>query len=86
MPSKHRSDTVTRVSILETVAIYVGGPAVIYGGIAALTLIPGRAKRRARYSAGQAWNMTPQWWAGDNPVVASDAVGGTAQGGAHGTW
>ena len=76
----------SRVGILETVAIYVGGPAVIYGGIAVLTLIPGRTKKHPQYATGQPWELAPQWWAGDNPVVTGDLVVSSNGGGAHGTW
>ena len=76
------------MNILETVAIFVGGPLVIYGGIALLTLVPARARKRAGYKAGQAWDYPPQWWAGTYPVAPADPaliVTGT-EGGARGTW
>jgi hypothetical protein len=74
------------VSIIETLAVYVGIPALIYGIIALLTLVPGRS-RRHRYRPGQAWDYPPQWWAGDQPVVASATTDRPGQGGgAHGTW
>ncbi|MGI8417030.1 MAG: aa3-type cytochrome oxidase subunit CtaJ [Nakamurella sp.] len=76
------------MNILQTLTIYVGTPAVIYGGIAACTLLPGRAKQKARYRAGQPWDYSPQWWAGDTPVQvpAADVNAGAARGGARGTW
>lgn len=76
------------MNILETVAIFVGGPLAIYAVIALLTLIPGRAKKHAKYQPGQRWDYPDQWWAGDYPVVPADpalvVVG--SEGGARGTW
>jgi hypothetical protein len=75
------------VTILQTLAVFVGLPVLIYALIAVLTLIPGRGKRRPRYRPGQQWDYPPQWWAGDQPVVtaATDAPG-IIGGGARGTW
>ncbi len=77
------------VTILETLAVFVGIPALIYGLIAVLTLIPGRAKgRKTKYRPGSAWEYPAQWWAGDQPVVSAgtSAGAGASGGGAHGTW
>lgn len=76
------------VNTLEVLAVFVGIPAGIYGLIAVLTLLPGRSKDRARYRPGEAWDHSPQWWAGDTPVqVPDDAdVTGTGRGGARGAW
>ena len=75
------------VTIIQTIAVFVGIPALIYGVIALCTLVPGRHKR-PRYRPGQAWDYPPQWWAGDQPVVTAGATDNRlAQGGgAHGTW
>lgn len=75
------------VSILQTIAVFVGIPALIYGTIALLTLVPGRSKRH-RYRPGQSWDYPPQWWAGDQPVVVSATAENRLApgGGAHGTW
>ena len=75
------------MNTIEVLAVFVAIPAVIYGAIAALTLLPGRAKRKSRYKAGEPWEYGPQWWAGDTPVqvpTADAAVG--SRGGAHGAW
>jgi hypothetical protein len=80
------------VNTLELLAVYVGIPAVICGVIAACTLLPGRAKEKARLRSGPDWDYPPQWWAGDTPVqlpsTDSDAgaVAGSARGGARGAW
>lgn len=76
-----------RVTILQTIGVFVGIPALIYGTIAVLTMVPGRRKR-PRYRPGQAWEYPPQWWAGDQPIVtAAGSESRLAQGGgAHGTW
>ncbi len=74
------------MSILQTIGIFVGIPVLIYGTIFLLTMVPG--PHRKRYRPGQSWDYPPQWWAGDQPVVASaTADNRLAQGGgAHGEW
>ena len=76
-----------RVTILQTIGVFVGIPVLIYGTIFVLTMVPGRHKR-PRYRPGQAWDYPPQWWAGDQPIVT--AAGSESRlgqgGGAHGTW
>jgi hypothetical protein len=76
-----------RVSIIQTIAVFVGIPVLIYGIIALLTLLPGRHKR-PRYRPGKSWDYPPQWWAGDQRIVTSATNDNRhAQGGgAHGTW
>jgi len=76
------------VNILQTVAIYVGCPLVLYGVIALLTLVPGRAKKHARHQPGQRWDYPAQWWAGDYPVTPADPalIVTGSEGGARGTW
>ena len=88
MLRRRRSASVPLVNILETVAIYVGGPLAVYALIALLTLIPGRVKRQSKYRPGQTWDYPDQWWAGDYPVVPADPALVTAgsEGGARGTW
>ncbi|HEY4991268.1 MAG TPA: hypothetical protein VII33_04215 [Nakamurella sp.] len=76
------------MTIIQTLAVFVGIPVVIYGLIAVFTILPGRARsRRPKYRPGAAWEYPAQWWAGDQPVVAAgsgDAAG--TGGGARGTW
>lgn len=75
------------MNTLEVLAVFVGIPAVIYFGIAAMTLLPGRSKRQATYRSGDPWEHAPQWWAGDTPVqVPADVVADTQKGGARGAW
>jgi hypothetical protein len=76
------------VTILETLAVFVGIPALIYALIAVCTLLPGRGKKRTRYRPGQTWEYPAQWWAGDEPVVAASigAARNANGGGARGTW
>lgn len=73
--------------MLETIAIFVGIPALIYGGIAALTLLPGRKAEKARVANGE-WEFSPQLWAGDTAIAvpSEESLAGTAVGGARGTW
>ncbi|MET3804258.1 hypothetical protein ABIB25_001244 [Nakamurella sp. UYEF19] len=76
------------MSIFETVAIYVAAPVALYGLTALLTMVPGRAKKRQKYSPGQQWEFPAQWWAGDRAIAPTDqalVVAGT-EGGARGTW
>lgn len=76
-----------RVTILQTIGVFVGIPVLIYGTIFVLTMVPGRHKR-PRYRPGQSWEYPPQWWAGDQPIVASAAAESRSVqgGGAHGSW
>lgn len=77
-----------RVTVLETLGVYVLIPLVIVLLVAALTLGPGRAKARPRYRPGESWDYPDQFWAGDDPVVSKDPADrvGTRLGGARGTW
>jgi hypothetical protein len=76
------------VNILQTVAVYVGGPLVLYGLIALLTLAPSRVKKHSKYRPGQTWTFPNQWWAGDYPVAPADPalIVAGSEGGARGTW
>jgi hypothetical protein len=75
------------VTIIQTILVFVVAPAALYGLIALFVFVPGRSKRRARYRPGQPWEHPPQWWAGDEPVVASGTVtSGATRGGARGSW
>ena len=76
------------VTIIQTLAVFVGIPLLIYGTIALLTLVRGRAKSRPRYRPGQSWDYPPALWAGTEPVVVPPAgvLGSTARGGARGSW
>lgn len=75
------------MNALEIIAVFVGIPALIYGFIAACTLLPGRAKEKARRRIGETWDFAPQWWAGDTPVtVPAETVAASGRGGAHGAW
>jgi len=76
------------VTIFQTLAIFVGGPVVIYVVLALFALVPGRAKQRLTYRPGQSWTYPDQWWAGDCPVAPVDPalVAAGSEGGACGTW
>ena len=62
------------VNILQTLAIFLGIPLLVYLILALLTLVPGRAKKHPRYRPGQPWDFPPQLWAGDEPVVVPQAA------------
>ena len=77
------------MTIIQTLAVFVGIPVLIYALIAIFTLLPGRGRtRRPKYRPGAEWEFPAQWWAGDQPVVVAGAteVSGVNGGGARGTW
>ena len=79
------------MTILQTLLVFVGGPALIYLVMAVSVYTTGRARRHQAYKVGQEWQYAPQWWAGDQPVAVpgaggAAAVSGTTRGGARGTW
>lgn len=82
------SASVLPVNILETVGIYAVVPLLLYGLIALLSMVPGRAKKHPRYQPGASWDFPDQWWAGDYPIPAADPalVSAGTEGGARGTW
>jgi hypothetical protein len=54
---------VTRVSIPETLLIYVGAPVAIYGAIVLVVLGPGMMRGApARYRPGRPWTHAPAWF------------------------
>jgi hypothetical protein len=54
---------VTRVSIPETLLIYVGAPVAIYGAIVLAVLGPGMMRGApARYRPGRPWSHAPAWF------------------------
>ena len=96
-----RSATVLRVTVVQTVLVFVLIPAAIYGVIALLTLVPKMA-RSPKYRSGQEWTYDPVWWSANlggqgshdahahSSEDAEDAQAGepvrTARGGARGNW
>lgn len=95
--ARRRSDTVTPVSAVQTILVYVLIPAGIYGVIALLTLWP-KSARSPRYRPGQQWTYEPVWWSASG-LVAPEQTGRTAEteaeagsevrtarGGARGNW
>jgi len=83
-----------RVSLVQTVLVFVVIPAGIYGVVALLTLRV-RVSKTPRYRPGQDWDFPPVWWtanpAGAVPLaqgagVNSAAHARTAWGGARGSW
>jgi hypothetical protein len=96
--SQRPSVTVLRVTVVQTVLVYVGIPVLIYGVIALLTLWP-KFARGPRYRPGQEWTYEPVWWTanpagvGDHhaeaphaAAVSTDPSVKTARGGARGNW
>jgi hypothetical protein len=91
------SATVLRVSVVQTILVYVLIPGGIYAVIALLTLWP-KFARGPRYRPGQPWTYEPVWWSADGAVAPeqSGAVPAgpapeqtsvsTARGGARGNW
>jgi hypothetical protein len=49
------------VSIVQTLLVYVGIPALVFGLLALLVLAPG-AVRAPRFRPGEAWGYDPVWY------------------------
>jgi hypothetical protein len=93
---------VTRVSIPETLLIYVGAPVAIYGAIVLVVLGPGLVRAPVRYRPGRPWTHEPAWFVPhpqrDTPAAATALPGHhipelvdhsrdtAAVGGASGEW
>ncbi|ACU35095.1 hypothetical protein KCV87_14865 [Actinosynnema pretiosum subsp. pretiosum] len=78
------------MTIVETVLVFALIPLAIFGVIALLTLRR-KTTRVQRYRPGQEWTHPPVWWsanAGQRATSAGTvpAAGGTARGGARGSW
>jgi hypothetical protein len=95
-----RSATVLRVTVVQTLLVFVVIPAAIYGVIALLVMVP-KMSRTPKYRSGQEWTYDPVWWSANtggagshgahaDSSVAADAQAGdpvrTARGGARGNW
>lgn len=77
------------MSVLETILYFVVPTVGLILLIAALVVLPRRA-RRPRYRAGQPWPYEPQWWTANPagaqlPDATDNPVAGT-RGGARGSW
>ena len=88
MPVRARSDTVLRVTIFQTLALFVGVPLLIYVLLALFSMVPGRSRKRPKYQPGEPWDYPAQWWAGDTPVAVTGVrdTPGERTGGARGNW
>jgi hypothetical protein len=79
----------TNGSVLRTLALYVGVPALILGVLALAAWLPGMIRSR-RYRPSSGWSAAPVWFAGpsEDPVraVQHAQVGDVARGGNGGTW
>jgi len=72
-----RSDTLLRVSIVETVLVFVGVPVLVYALVALLLVGPGRG-HRPRYRPGEAWDYEPVWYVPQARPGAAPAGSGHA--------
>jgi hypothetical protein len=90
------SDTVSPVTLVETLLVFAGIPLAIYSVVALLTLRENFAKT-PRYRPGQEWEHPPVWWTANPaglhaghvsaaPAHDDDALRRTAKGGARGSW
>jgi hypothetical protein len=93
---------VTRVSIPQTLLVFVGAPAAIYGLIALAVLGPGQVRGPARYRPGRPWPHEPAWfvphpdhdaavptgWTDYHPheLASTDSRSTAPVGGASGEW
>jgi hypothetical protein len=70
---------VTGVSIPETLLIFVGAPAAIYGVIALAVVGPGQMRAPARYRPGRPWPYEPAWFVPHPDNEAAPAGGHVAE-------
>lgn len=75
------------MSIIETLLVFLGIPAVIYFLVLGAIMAPGMV-RASRYRPGQAWNHEPVWYLPHPGAVSHAEVTKpvTASGGASGEW
>jgi hypothetical protein len=78
-----------RVSVFETVLIFVVPTVVLYLLIVLAVVGPRRARQK-RHRVGQAWDYAPLWWTANPegahlPATPARSVGGE-RGGARGSW
>ena len=75
------------IGALETLLVYVGGPALLFLVIALLVLAPSAA-RGPRYRPGLGWWASPVWFNGpdDADAAVRRAVATTDGGGASARW
>lgn len=66
-----------RVTIVQTVLVYVAVPAAVLALFAALTMWP-KAQRNPRYRCGEAWEYPPVWWSA-NPDGLREHVDDASQ-------
>lgn len=77
-----RSATVSGVTVLQTVLVFVGIPVAIYAVIALLTLRDRKAKA-PRYRPGQSWDFAPVWWSANPVGVTQGRAVAELEAGAH---
>jgi hypothetical protein len=65
------------VSIVQTLLVFVGIPALVFGLLAALVLAPGSA-RTPRYRPGEAWDYEPVWYVPQPERASQPAASGYA--------
>ncbi|GAA2671487.1 MULTISPECIES: hypothetical protein [Actinosynnema] len=80
------------MTIVETVLVFALIPLALFGVIALLTLRR-KTNRVQRYRPGQEWTHPPVWWSANavgqqatSSTGTAQAAGGTARGGARGSW
>ena len=79
---------VERLTLFESLLLYVVAPAAILLLIAAVVWLPGMV-RSSRYRPGRGWAAPPLWFGGPpDPAAAveSAVVGDVVRGGASGDW
>lgn len=79
------------MSVVETVLIFVGFPALIIAILAVLTIGRG-AKTPGRFKLGETWTGQPMWFVGHprphgtHEAPEADTSTDTVKGGASGSW
>lgn len=85
------------MSIVETLLVYAGSPALMFAVLAALVYGRGSARTSPRYRPGKGWAHEPVWYLPRPETTGAHAVAAltagsapvpvrTARGGASGTW
>ncbi len=62
------------MSVVQTVLVFVGIPALVFGLVGVLVLAPGAA-RTPRYRPGEAWDHEPVWYVPQPKRVRTPSAG-----------
>ena len=74
------------MNFFQVLLVFVGIPVAVILVTALLTVVPNRAKARARYTPGSGWDYSDRFYTGDTPVNVPAHLSDSPLGGARGTW